>query len=251
MFEIIILVLAGLGAGALNAVAGGGTFLSFPALVWAGVPPIMANATATFAALPGYAASTWAYRDELNAGVGPSLFQISVTAIVGGLFGAALLLVTPEDLFSGVVPWLLLIATAAFAVGPAFMRHMAKSDWKLSQLSGLVLLLVVSIYGGYFNGGLGIMLLAAFGIIGMTNLHRMNGLKNLASVVLSVVSVLTYTLAGLIDWYSLGVVGISCAVGGYVGAALARRIRNLALLRGFVISVGLIMSAIFFARTYG
>jgi len=251
MIEIVVLVMAGLGAGALNAIAGGGTFLSFPALVWAGVPPVMANATATFAALPGYAASAWAYRHDIRTDGQPTLWQIIAVAIIGGLCGAFLLLVTPEDLFSGVVPWLLLVATAAFAGGPSLMRHMARSDRKLSDTLGLGLLLVVAIYGGYFNGGLGIMLLAALGIIGMTNLHRMNGLKNLISAVLSVVSVLTYTLAGLIDWYGLGIVGVSCAIGGYLGAALARRIRNVALLRAFIVTVGLTMTVVFFAYTYG
>ena len=251
MIEIVVLVMAGLGAGALNAIAGGGTFLSFPALVWAGVPPIVANATATFAALPGYATSAWAYRDQIDVDGRPSLAQIIATAIIGGLIGAFLLLVTPEELFAWVVPWLLLVATATFAVGPSLMRRMTKSGWKLSDRSGLGFLLGVSIYGGYFNGGLGIMLLATLGILGMTNLHKMNGLKNLISVVLSVVSVLTYTAAGLIDWYGLSIVGVSCAIGGYVGANVARRIRNVALLRGFIVAVGLTMTAVFFAQTYG
>lgn len=248
MLTTVVLVLAGLAAGALNAVAGGGTFLAFPALVWAGVPPIMANATATFAAMPGYVSSAWAYRTEIETGGRPTLWRIILTSVIGGLAGAFLLLVTPEAVFSGVVPWLLLIATGAFAAGPAFIRFMARSGRSVSEASALALVFAVSVYGGYFNGGLGIMLLAVFGIIGMTNLHRMNGLKNLISAVLSLVSVVAYSLAGLIDWSALVVLGLSCAIGGYAGAAVARRIDNTAVLRAFIVGVGLMMAIIFFLR---
>ncbi|WP_330628231.1 sulfite exporter TauE/SafE family protein [Thioclava sp. FTW29] len=248
MLTYLVLALAGLGAGALNAVAGGGTFLSFPALVWAGVPPVMANATATFAALPGYVGSAWAYRGEIAGAGRPSLAALSGTAIAGGLVGAGLLLVTPEALFSGVVPWLLLLATLAFAGGPLLMRGLARRGHSASTPVALAILFGVSAYGGYFNGGLGIMLLAAFGLIGMTDLHRMNGLKNLLSLVLSLVSVVTYSLAGLIAWESLVLVGLCCAIGGYIGAGLARRIGNTVLLRRFIILVGLGMSALFFLK---
>ncbi|MCT4373614.1 sulfite exporter TauE/SafE family protein [Yangia mangrovi] len=251
MLTTTILALAGFGAGALNAIAGGGTFLTFPALVWVGVPPIMANATATFAALPGYAGSSWAYRRDIQAGEGPSLRALVVTAMLGGTLGALLLLVTPEDLFSDVIPWLLLIATLAFAAGPALLRGLLASGRRLPDAVSLTLLLLVSIYGGYFNGGLGILLLAAFGLIGMSDLHRMNGLKTLASLVLSAVSVVTYSLAGLIDWSALVVTGLGCAAGGYVGAHMSRRVQDLSLLRTFIVTVGLVTTIVFFAQAYG
>ncbi|MFZ1471112.1 MAG: sulfite exporter TauE/SafE family protein [Paracoccaceae bacterium] len=248
MLTTIVLVLAGLAAGALNALAGGGTFLTFPALVWAGVPPISANATATFAALPGYLGSAWAYRSNIDVQGRPSLIRLIGVSIIGGLVGALLLLVTSAELFSGVVPWLLVFATAAFAAGPFVVKRQMASGRSLSEMAALGVIALVSVYGGYFNGGLGIMLLAAFGIIGMTDLHRMNGLKNLLSAVLSVVSVATYTAAGLIDWSSLLTLGIACAIGGYLGAILAKRIRNTAALRAFIILVGIVMSIIFFVR---
>lgn len=251
MLTTTILALAGFGAGALNAIAGGGTFLTFPALVWLGVPPIMANATATFAALPGYAGSSWAYRRDIQAGEGPSLRALVVTALLGGILGALLLLVTPEDLFSGVIPWLLLIATLAFAAGPALLRGLLASGRSLPDAVSLALLLLVSIYGGYFNGGLGILLLAAFGLIGMSDLHRMNGLKTLASLVLSAVSVATYSLAGLIDWSALLVTGLGCTAGGYVGAHMARKVQDIALLRTFIVTVGLVTTIVFFTQAYG
>ncbi len=251
MLTTTILALAGFGAGALNAIAGGGTFLTFPALVWLGVPPIMANATATFAALPGYAGSSWAYRRDIQAGDGPSLRALVVTALLGGILGALLLLVTPEDLFSGVIPWLLLIATLAFAAGPALLRGLLASGRSLPDAVSLTLLLLVSIYGGYFNGGLGILLLAAFGLIGMSDLHRMNGLKTLASLVLSAASVVTYSLAGLIDWTALVVTGLGCTAGGYVGAHMARKVQDTALLRTFIVTVGLVTTIVFFTQANG
>lgn len=248
MLTFILLAVSGLGAGALNAIAGGGTFLTFPALVWAGVPPIMANATATFAALPGYVGSAWAYRNEIGRDGKSSLIPLVATAIVGGLTGAGLLMVTPEALFSSTVPWLLLVATIAFIAGPSLVRYLAASGRALSELGGLALIFGVSVYGGYFNGGLGIMLLAAFGLMGMTDLHRMNGLKSLLSAILSVASVAAYSLAGLIDWGNLAIVGISCAVGGYLGGVLVRRVKDTAFLRLFIILMGLIMTLVFFLR---
>ena len=250
MLTTTILALAGFGAGALNAIAGGGTFLTFPALVWVGVPPIMANATATFAALPGYAGSSWAYRRDIQAGDGPSLRALVFAAMLGGTLGALLLLITPEDLFSGVVPWLLLIATLAFAAGPALLRGLLASGRRLPDAVSLALLLLVSIYGGYFNGGLGIMLLAALGLIGMSDLHSMNGLKTLVSLVLSAVSVVTYSLAGLIDWSALIVTGLGCTAGGYFGAHLARRVQDPSLLRAFIVTIGLVTSIVFVAQAY-
>ncbi|PYE89520.1 sulfite exporter TauE/SafE family protein [Phyllobacterium leguminum] len=244
--DFIILVLAGLGAGALNAVAGGGTFLSFPALVYVGVPHIPANATATLAALPGYIGSTWGYRNDIRKEGPVGLYAMVAMAVLGGLLGALLLLVTPKEVFLRLVPWLLLFATVAFAMGPILVRRLARQGNELPLPVSLALVLAVSTYGGYFNGGLGIMLLAAFGLVGFTDLHEMNGLKNLLSSILSLVSVITYTIAGLIDWGSVIVLGVACALGGYLGAYLARRITNMLALRVFITLVGLGMAAAFF-----
>lgn len=245
--DTIVLVLAGLGAGALNAVAGGGTFLSFPALVWIGVPPVSANATATLAALPGYLGSTWGFRRDIRADGPVDLRAMVTVAMLGGLLGALLLLVTPKQVFSGLVPWLLLFATLAFATGPFLLRGVLKSGNHLPYAVSLAVLLGVAIYGGYFNGGLGIMLLAAFGLVGFTNLHEMNGLKNLLSAILSLVSVATYAAAGLIVWENALVLGVASALGGYFGAHLARRITNMLALRIFITLVGIGMAAAFFA----
>ena len=247
MFSLAVLTLAGLLAGGLNAVAGGGTFLSFPALVWLGLPPIMANATATLTAMPGYIGSAWAYRHDVAAEGTLRLRVIILAAIVGGLAGAALLLVTPGEAFVGIVPWLLLAATCLFAAGP---RLLAAARTRGSAAAGPLVsaaaILAVSVYGGYFNGGLGIMLLAVLGFVGFTNLHEMNGLKNLLSAILSLVSVATYATAGLIAWDSALVLALATTIGGYFGARQARRIQRTGLLRAGIVTVGAIMSVVFF-----
>jgi uncharacterized membrane protein YfcA len=247
MLTYLVLLIAGFAAGALNAVAGGGTFLSFPALVWAGVPPIAANATATFAALPGYIGSAWGFRRDLVAQGPLSIRAIVALSVAGGFFGALLLLVTSQETFSAIVPWLLLLATLVFAAGPLILRRItAGGGAGFGVAAASAMILAVTVYGGYFNGGLGIMLLAAFGLIGFTDLNAMNGLKNVVSAILSLVAVATYVAAGLVDWTYALPLAASCALGGYVGARLARRIASPALLRLFITAVGAVMTVLFF-----
>ena len=247
MLTLAVLIVAGLLAGGLNAVAGGGTFLSFPALVWLGVPPIMANATATLTAMPGYVGSAWAYRHDVAAEGALRLRAIILVAVVGGLVGAGLLLVTPGEAFVGIVPWLLLVATCLFAAGPQLLAAVrSRGRGAAGRLIAAAASLGVSIYGGYFNGGLGIMLLAVLGLIGFTNLHGMNGLKNLLSAILSIVSVTTYAAAGLIAWDSALVLAVATTIGGYVGARQARRIQRTDLLRTGIVAVGAVMTVVFF-----
>lgn len=247
MLDYIVLITAGFAAGILNAVAGGGTFLSFPALVWVGVPPIMANATSTLAATPGYISSAWAFRHDVRAQGALSLRDILAIAVLGGFLGALLLLVTSPQAFSAMVPWLLLLATVLFAAGPWLLASVRrKGGAGPGRIGSAALLLAVTIYGGYFNGGLGIMLLAVFGLIGFTDLNTMNGLKSLISALLSVVSVATYIVAGLIDWHYVVPLAAACALGGYVGAIFARRVTNPTLLRAFITLVGVLMTIAFF-----
>lgn len=248
MLTYLVLIAAGFAAGALNAVAGGGTFLSFPALVWIGVPPIVANATATLSALPGYVSSAWSFRRDFGSEEGPlSPKAIILISMAGGLVGALLLLVTSPEKFTAIVPWLLLLATVMFAAGPALMRVVMKRERAGSAyLFAVVLMLAVAIYGGYFNGGLGIMLLAALGLIGFSDLNSMNGLKNIVSALLSLVSVVTYTVAGLIDWPSAVPLAVATAFGGYFGAVFSRRLTNPSALRIFITVVGSAMTLAFF-----
>ena len=249
-FHLVVLLAAALAAGALNAVAGGGSFLTFPALVLAGLPTVSANATGTVALLPGYASGAWGFREDWQPAPGLTMPALVATSLVGGAIGAALLLVTDDSTFNKLVPWLLLIATVLFGAGPMMMRAgrgSGAAGTLPSPLRSIVGLLGLSIYGGYFNGGLGILLLALFGLLGQSNLNAMNGLKNLVSALLTVIAVAVYAWGGVVAWPHALVMMIAATAGGYFGARLARRVPPAALRAGIVV-IGLAMSLIFFMR---
>ena len=240
-----LLAVAAFGAGLLNAIAGGGSFLTLPALVFTGVPPIAANATSALAVSPGYLGSTLGFRAELAELPRQRLRREALISAIGGVAGALLLLVTPGKLFAGIVPWLLLFATALFALGPAIARRArtgeAHARWREPGL------LLVAIYGGYFNGGLGILLMALYTVAGETRLNTVNALKNLNSLVLSWLSVAAFIVAGAIAWQQGLLMMAAATAGGYAGARLARRL-PVAWVRWGVIATGLAMSVIFFTR---
>ncbi|MEH0167615.1 sulfite exporter TauE/SafE family protein [Roseateles microcysteis] len=243
--EAALLACAAFAAGVLNAIAGGGSFLTFPALVFCGVPPISANATSALAVSPGYFGSTLGFRSELNAMPRQRLWREGLIASLGGVAGALLLLITPGKLFSGLVPWLLLFATLMFALGPWLLKRLGQGqDLARWRTPGLLL---VAIYGGYFNGGLGILLMALYLLTGESDLHRVNALKNLNSLVLSWLSVAAFVLAGAIAWEPGLLMMAAATAGGFAGARLAKRM-SVAWVRGVVIATGLVMSALFFAR---
>lgn len=248
MWETCLLMAAALLAGALNAVAGGGSFLTLPALVFTGVPPIAANATGTVALLPGYAASAWGFREDVQAPPGLSLRLVMVLSLVGGAVGALLLLITPESLFRQAVPWLLLLATAMFAFAPQLRQWALKrpGDPAPRTKAGLAML-AVGIYGGYFNGGLGILLLALFGLLGQTKLHAMNGLKNLVAALLALIAVAIYAVGGVVEWRQALIMMVAATLGGYGGARVARHIPA-AWLRAGIVATGLVMSLLFFVK---
>jgi len=249
LFELFVLGAAGFAAGLLNAVAGGGTFLSLPALIYVGVPPVMANATATLTALPGYISSAWGFRHDMKAEGALSLPAIAALGIAGSVIGAALLIITPGEAFLWIVPWLLLVATLLFAAGPALMRWMRARGTKAVGAAGSAAAIgTVSLYGGYFNGGLGIMLLATFGFIGYVNLHAMNGLKNVLSAVISLVSAVTFIAADLIAWEQAIIMALLSTLGGYAGALWSRKITRTDLLRYVVTAIGLTMAIVFFLK---
>ncbi len=239
-----LLALAAFGAGVLNAMAGGGSFLTFPALVFTGVPPIAANATSALAVSPGYLGSVWGFKSELKALPVSLLRREALVSAVGGLMGAGLLLVTPAKLFSGLVPWLLLFATVLFALGPTIARAAKGAGLARWRLPGLLL---VSVYGGYFNGGLGILLMALYTLVGEARIHTANALKNLNSFVLSVLSVVAFALAGAIVWPQAVLMMVCATLGGVVGARWSKRMPA-AWVRGLVIATGLGMTVAFFLR---
>ncbi len=243
--QAVLLASAAFAAGVLNAIAGGGSFLTFPALVFCGVPPIAANATSALAVSPGYLGSTLGFRAELGAMPRRQLWREGLIASAGGVAGALLLLVTPGRLFAGLVPWLLLFATAMFALGPWLLRRVGPGqDLARWRTPGLLL---VAVYGGYFNGGLGILLMALYVLCGEAELQRVNALKNLNSLVLSWLSVAAFVVAGVIAWAPGLLMMVAATLGGFAGARLARRLPA-AWVRGLVIVTGLVMSALFFAR---
>ncbi|MBP6251884.1 MAG: sulfite exporter TauE/SafE family protein [Rubrivivax sp.] len=247
-FNVVLLLAAAFIAGALNAIAGGGSFLTLPALVFAGMPPVVANATGTVALLPGYASGALGFREDLQAPPGLSLRALTLLSLIGGAIGAALLLVTDDRAFSRIVPWLLLLATVLFAAGPALLRRLkAGPSGRASFGKSAAGMLAVCIYGGYFNGGLGILLLALFGLLGQVNLNAMNGMKNLVSALLTAIAVAVYAWGGVVAWPQALVMMIAATAGGYFGARLARRIPA-TLLRTGIVGIGLIMTTLFFVR---
>ena len=206
------------------------------------------NATGTVALLPGYVSGALGFREDLEAPPGLSLRTLVVLSLVGGAIGAALLLVTNDKTFSRIVPWLLLLATILFAVGPTLLRKLKDGQsGHASTGKSATGLLAVSIYGGYFNGGLGILLLALFGLLGQTKLNAMNGMKNVVSALLTAIAVAIYAWGGVVAWPQALVMMIAATAGGYFGARLARRIPAPVLRAGIVV-IGLIMTILFFLR---
>lgn len=244
--ETVLILGAAFGAGVLNTIAGGGTFLTFPALVFIGIPPVMANATSAVAVFPGYLGGALGFRDEIGRIDRSRLMRLIGVTLLGGLIGSLLLLVSSNKAFSVVVPFLLLAATLAFLYGEK-IRAWAASQSRAVTPFGTVGLLLVSIYGGYFNGGLGIVLLALFALWGMVDIHAMNGLKSALSFALSAISVGVFALGGLVSWeHAIGMM-IASTLGGYAGAPIARALPKAAV-RALIACVGFTMSAVFFWR---
>ena len=245
-----LLIVAAFAAGVLNAVAGGGSFLTFPALVFTGVPPIVANATSALAVSPGYAGSTLGFKAELQALPRRRLQREMGISALGGVLGALLLLVTPASVFVGLVPALLLFATLLFALGPRLAARSAPGTASSDRPWREPGLLVVAIYGGYFNGGLGILLMALYTLSGEGRIHTVNALKNLNSLVLSLLSVVAFVVAGAIAWPQGLAMMVAATAGGFWGARWSKRLPVLWVRRG-VIATGLVMSAVFFVRAIG
>ena len=214
--HVALLLVAAFVAGALNAVAGGGSFLTLPALVFTGVPAVAANATGTVALLPGYVSGALGFRSDMQAPPGLSMGALAAVSLAGGAIGAGLLLLTGDGTFRSLVPWLLLAATVLFAAAPRIMQraHGAPAG-PARSVAGV---LAVAIYGGYFNGGLGILLLALFGLLGQSNLNAMNGLKNLVSALLTAIAVAVYAWGGLVLWPQALAIMAAATAGGYLGA---------------------------------
>lgn len=243
------LLAAAFAGGAVNSVAGGGTFLTFPMLILTGMPSVAANATNTMALWPGSIASMAAYRHELRAHV-THLKRYAVLSFLGGLVGSLLLLYTPETIFSALVPWLLLGATVIFAGGPrvtAWLRLHADTPHAhgpARQIFLGVLQFSIAVYGGYFGAGIGILMLAMLQLYGLQNLHEMNGIKTFLATIINGITVSIFALAGIIVWPVALAMMAAAILGGYCGATYARRMNPVFLRRG-IIAIGVVLSVYF------
>ena len=243
MGHVILVFLAALAAGAINAVAGGGTLLTFPALLAAGVPAVAANATSTVALVPGSLSAYWGYRAEMGGGRAERL-RWAMPSLLGGAGGAYLAVHVGDKLFAHLVPYLILSATGLFlAQGPlrAWLdKRQSNTTAPKSAVGPFLFQLVVALYGGFFGAGIGILMLAAMGLMGLTNIHRMNGLKNFAAVCINGVAAVTFVFSGRVHWPLAVLMAIGAIMGGFGGAGLAQRVGQ-ANVRRFVVFIGLAM----------
>ncbi|MCB1446949.1 MAG: sulfite exporter TauE/SafE family protein [Rhizobiaceae bacterium] len=229
-------------SGAVNAIAGGGTFLTFGVLTLAGLPAVMANATSSIAQFPGYISSTLAYLGDIRA-IWKSAIALGIVSIAGSLGGSLFLIWLDNATFKAMVPWLLLAATAVFAAGPwlkpkAGERHAATPG-------GLAVQGVTSFYGGFFGAGMGIMMLASLGLATGGDYHRLNALKNFLSIVIAAVAILVFSTAGAVSWSHALVMIPGVALGGYAGVSAARRVPQ-SVLRWIVVAAGFGLSIYYF-----
>ena len=255
VWQITLVFLAAFVAGMMNSVAGGGTLVTFPALVWIGIDPIQANVTSTVALWPGSLGALVGFRREL----GDSrrwMLLLGAPSVVGGLIGARLLLLTPSPLFAAIVPYLILFATILFAAGEPLMKRLrklrAKDPEQSSEQSGtnrtrawwtaaIGFQFLVSIYGGYFGAGIGILMLAALGFLGLTDIHQMNGLKNFFAMCINIIAAAYFVAFGRVEWSYALVMMVGAIAGGYGGAGLARKLGR-TFVRRAVIVIGLAMA---------
>ena len=274
--QLVLAALAAAAGAAVNAIAGGGTLITFPTLVAIGVPPIVANATSSVALWPGTVGSMWGYRRELT-GARAWAVRFAIPSLLGGIVGALLLLRTSSERFSAIVPFLVLGATALFmAQGPlaAYLRRRQQLASRASHgvdatpapppggaevlapdpatsraqplaappLAFLVYQFLVSIYGGYFGAGMGILMLAALGFMGLVNIHQMNGLKNWGGTCINLVAVTIFAVSGIVSWPIALVMAAGATVGGYAGSGLAQRVQQQTVRRA-IIAIGLASGA--------
>ena len=246
-FHTLVLAASAALGGALNSVAGGGSFFTFPALLFVGIAPVTANATSAVALWPAALSASLAYRRELEHSK-HVLVPLAAASAVGGLIGAVLLLRTPNTTFARAVPYLLLGASLIFTFG----RKIA-AGWRdrasPSSVCGVLFQFVIAVYGGYFGGGMGIVMLATLSLMGMTNIHAMNALKMLLGTLINLVAIVIFIAAGVVAWQPGIVMIVGATCGGYAGARVARRL-DPEWVRRFALAAAWIMTALFFWKAY-
>ena len=246
---LILLLVAGLVGGAMNAAGGGGAFVTLPAMIAAGVPPVSANASSTVALFPGNVASTWACRDRLAPLAGASLRVLAAVTSGGGLVGGVLLWSTPQTTFDAALPWLLALATVVFTAG----RRLGTTLRRRLSLPTTPLLLTqfaLGVYGGYFGGAVGIMMMAVWSLFSPADLHAMNPLKTLMVAAARAIAVVFFVATTSVAWPATIPVLVAAVTGGYLGARGAQRV-NPTIVRGGIIAVMTAITTLFFLGVLG
>lgn len=245
-----LLAAAGLVAGAVNAVAGGGSLISFPALLAAGYPSVTANVTNTVALFPGYAGSVAGGRPELE-GQASRIRSVALTSVLGAVLGAVLLLTTSGEAFRRLVPFLILLACLLLVLQPRLAKAVQARQAEVPTGVPLVLqagVLLAAVYGAYFGAGLGVLLLGVLGVFLHERLARVNALKNVLSFVINTVALVVFGLFGPVAWDAVAVIAVASLLGGYGGARVARRIPG-AVLRAGVVTYGVVVAVVLIVRT--
>jgi uncharacterized membrane protein YfcA len=233
----VVIVVAALLAGAINAIAGGGTLLTFPALIWIGRNPVIANATNTVAIWPAGVSGALGFRREV-ASLQRWLWLLTIPSLLGGATGAVLLLHTPERTFMRIVPWLIGGATVLLALQEWFAGALVP---RRHVIFAFTFQFAVGIYGGYFGAGMGILMLAALGLIGLTDLHQMNGLKNVLGLCINGIAAIYFIARGAVVWSDVVLMAAASITGGFLGAKIAHRLGR-KFVRGAVVAIGVVMT---------
>ena len=249
---LIGLFLAGMLAGGINSIAGGGTLISFPSLVAFGEPEIISNATNTAALWPGSLSGALGYRKDTPI-QRSLLLMLAIPSLIGGLMGAAILVFTAPALFNRVVPFLVLFATIMLASQDMISRKLGRSSGgehvtTAGRVWGIVFQFFVAAYGGYFGAGIGILMLGSFSIMGLRDIHKMNAMKTPLAAIINVTAFVFFAYKGLVAWYLALLMMIGAIIGGYSGARLAKHV-NPRPLHYIVVAIGLIVSIWFFAKS--
>lgn len=249
-WQVLVVAAAAFAAGLINSIAGGGTLVSFPALLWIGRDPVLANATSTVALWPASLAGVYGFRRELKGGA--RLFLLfGVPSLLGGVLGAVLLLRTPSETFARLIPFLILFATLLLAAQEPISRKLGKAEdaprSRAWWAGAVAFQFLVGVYGGYFGAGIGILMLAALGLLGFSDIHRMNALKNLLAICINGVAAVYFIASGAVIWSDVLVMTFAAIAGGYTGARLAYRLGR-RFVRVAVIVIGLIMSISLFFK---
>ncbi len=248
----IILAATALAAGIQNAMAGGGTLYTFPALEHY-VGPVHANATSTVALVTGSIAGAWGFREELKS-TRKWLWWLVPPCLVGGVIGTWLVMAFPESVFKALVPWLILAAATLFLLQPYIAKWVGagkphEEPSPLVKLGVVVFQFIVAIYGGYFGAGIGILMISSLSMMGLGDIHRVNALKAFLAACINIVSVFMWVAGGKVEWRFVPVMAAAAIVGGYAGARLSQRM-NKKLLRWLIIGIGFGLSAYYFARRF-